>query len=177
MLPPCGTATPVVALQVHVYSRLKQHVGERVEDPLDFIVKGGEPRWQQFAPRLAQHLGLRDEAQLLFPGYSLSVGRYLVNPASKGGLGFEDRPFSTGEPGLLQGWRRLSPVGKACVRRLGVLCLLALVSGDPSFCRGLCRRDLQPCGEVCPGAGDIPRPECSRLPARQHAAPGELGGA
>lgn len=82
-------------MQVHVYSRLKQHPGERVEEPVSFQVRGDQPLWLQFLPRLVHHLGLRGDAQALFPSYPLAVKHYLVTPKARNGFGFEDRPYSS----------------------------------------------------------------------------------
>jgi hypothetical protein len=87
-----------VVLQVDVYPfGIKQHPGERVDEPLRFMVVEGVPPSVQFPCRLSQHLKLRQEAQMFFPDSCMGVQRYLICPSLRSGFEFEDRPFSSGE--------------------------------------------------------------------------------
>lgn len=176
-----------------MYSRLKQHPGERVEEPVPFQVKGDQPMWQQFLPRLAQHLGLRRDAQSLFPGYPLGVQHHLVTPKARNGFGFEDRPYTSSKWSLprspppdserLSLWvlaalaqpapahSTASSLRTNCSFHAVVLCMLTL---DPLS--WACRRSVQCHGQASAEAGRFQGPERAQLPAGQHAAPGGHGG-
>lgn len=88
---------------MHVYpAGIKQQPGRQVEEPVSFTVVGEEPTFLKFPCRLAQHMGLRRGAQLLFPGARLAVHRFLFPPSSRSGFEFEDRALPSGE--FVLGW-------------------------------------------------------------------------
>ena len=76
-------------------SGIKQRPGQRVEEPVSFVLGASLPPHVQFPYLLAQHIRLRSEAQQLFPGYFMGLGRFLVCPAAKSRFELADQPLSS----------------------------------------------------------------------------------